>query len=72
MGTKKAFAMVPLGHPYQHGWNHIDKHNLAPRINLLTRGRGYHWKGWYYEPDQNTLTNLKTYPDMPVKKVTWN
>ncbi|MBB3054353.1 hypothetical protein [Mucilaginibacter gotjawali] len=26
--------------------NHIDRHDLAPRINLLTRGRGYRWNRW--------------------------
>ncbi|ETZ21416.1 hypothetical protein N824_28515 [Pedobacter sp. V48] len=43
--------------------NHIDNHNLEPRINLLTRGRGYHWGGWFYERDKyiNKIKNISRY-----------
>ncbi len=43
--------------------DHIDNHNLAPRIDLLTRGRGYHWNGWYYERAKyiNKLKNIPRY-----------
>ena len=43
--------------------NHIDNHNLEPRINLLTRGRGYHWSGWFYERDKyiNKIKNIPRY-----------
>ena len=43
--------------------DHIDNHNLAPRIDLLTRGRGYHWNGWYYERAKyiNKLKNTPRY-----------
>jgi len=43
--------------------NHIDNYDLAPRIDLLTRGRGYHWSGWYYEPAKyiNKIKNIPRY-----------
>jgi len=42
---------------------HIDNHNLEPRINLLTRGRGYHWSGWFYERNKyiNKIKNIPRY-----------
>jgi hypothetical protein len=43
--------------------DHIDNHNLAPRINLLTRGRGYHWNDWYCERAKyiNKIKNIPKY-----------
>jgi len=43
--------------------DHIDNHNLEPRINLLTRGRGYHWSGWFYERNKyiNKIKNIPRY-----------
>jgi hypothetical protein len=40
--------------------DHIDNHNLAPRMNLLTRGRGYRWNGWHCERAKyiNKLKNI--------------
>lgn len=52
--------------------DHIDNHNLAPRINLLTRGRGYRWNDWFCERDKYILTKLKTYLGTAQKKLTWN
>ncbi|NQX53274.1 hypothetical protein HQN86_06570 [Pedobacter panaciterrae] len=43
--------------------DHIDNHNLEPRINLLTRGRGYRWSGWFYEQNKyiNKIKNIPRY-----------
>jgi hypothetical protein len=42
---------------------HIDNHDLAPRIDLLTRGRGYRWNGWYCERAKyfNKFKNIPRY-----------
>lgn len=54
---------VDIERELSHIANHIDKHNLAPRIDLLTRGRGYNWHRWYYEPLKyiNKLKNMPRY-----------
>lgn len=43
--------------------DHINNHNLAPRINLLVRGRGYHWSGWFFERIKyiNKFKNISRY-----------
>jgi hypothetical protein len=43
--------------------NHIDSNDLEPRLNRLTRGRGYHWSGWYYERAKyiDKLKNIPKY-----------
>jgi hypothetical protein len=43
--------------------NHINNYDLAPRINLLIRGRNYYWKDWYYEPAKyiNKFKNIPRY-----------
>ncbi|MES2061187.1 MAG: hypothetical protein V4456_04665 [Bacteroidota bacterium] len=43
--------------------DHIDNHNLAPRINLLTRGRRYCWKDEFNERPKyiNKFKNIPGY-----------
>ncbi|WP_259067709.1 hypothetical protein HDF24_19250 [Mucilaginibacter sp. X4EP1] len=43
--------------------DHIDNYYLLPRINMLTRGRSYRWKGCRYERVKyiNKLKNIPRY-----------
>lgn len=43
--------------------NHINNYDLAPRIALLTQGRGYRWNGWYCKPTKhiNKFKNIPRY-----------
>ncbi len=43
--------------------DHITNHHLAPRINLLTRGRGYSYHDWFHEPAKynNKFKNIARY-----------
>jgi hypothetical protein len=43
--------------------NHINNHNLWPRINWLTRGKSYGWTDLFYERTKyiNKIKNIPRY-----------